>query len=61
MDDIAPSAAPADASPPTPGWVKGLGIVAVVLILLFVGLHLTGNMPTHAPTSSGPDYTRQTP
>jgi len=27
----------------TPRWVKVLGIVAIVLILLFVILHLTGN------------------
>lgn len=31
-------------SPPgTPRWVKGLGIAFLILILLFAGLHLTGN------------------
>lgn len=31
-------------SPPsTPRWVKVLGIIAIVLILLFVILHLAGN------------------
>ncbi len=27
----------------TPRWVKVLGIIAIVLVLLFVILHLTGN------------------
>lgn len=31
--------------PPTPRWVKGFGIIALVLVLAFVGLHLTGNSP----------------
>lgn len=39
--------------PPTPRWVKLLGIVILVLALLFVGLHLTGNSPfgpgSHTP------------
>lgn len=31
-------------SPPgVPRWVKGLGIALVVLVLLFGGMHLTGN------------------
>ena len=31
-------------SPPsTPRWVKVFGIIALVLVLLFVTLHLTGN------------------
>jgi len=39
---------PADDSPPrTPRWVKALGIVLVVLLIAFAGLHLTGNAPTH--------------
>ncbi|MDQ6693348.1 MAG: hypothetical protein M3014_02870 [Chloroflexota bacterium] len=39
-----------DTPPSTPGWVKVLGIIAVVLILLFVGLHLTGLAPVgHGP------------
>ena len=28
---------------PTPGWVKGFGIIVVALLVLFVVLHLTGN------------------
>ena len=50
-------------SPPgTPRWVKAFGIGAVVLVLLFAGLHLTGNAPTHMPGSSGPDQSmRQAP
>jgi hypothetical protein len=31
-------------SPPsTPRWVKVFGIIAIVLVLVFVTLHLTGN------------------
>lgn len=30
-------------TPSTPRWVKVFGIIALVLILLFVILHLTGN------------------
>ena len=29
----------------TPRWVKLFGIVAIVVVLLFVALHLTGNSP----------------
>ena len=37
---------PDRASPPsTPRWVKVFGIIAIVLVLLFVILHLTGNSP----------------
>ena len=40
-----------DGSPPsTPRWVKVFGIIAIVLVLLFVSLHLTGNSlggPSH--------------
>lgn len=32
-----------DTSPATPRWVKILGIVLLVLVLLFVAMHLTGN------------------
>lgn len=32
-----------------PRWVRVFGIIAVVLILLFVILHLTGHAPSHAP------------
>jgi hypothetical protein len=31
--------------PGTPGWVKAFGIIAVVLIVLFVILHLSGYGP----------------
>ncbi len=34
-----------DTPPSTPGWVKLLGIAAVLLVLLFVILHLTGLAP----------------
>ncbi len=32
-------------APGTPRWVKVLGIIAIVLVLLFVTLHLTGFNP----------------
>ena len=39
-----------DADPGTPRWVYVSGIVAVVLVLLFVGLHLAGGgFRGHAP------------
>ena len=54
--------APDRASPPsTPRWVKMFGITAVVLVLLFAGLHLTGNIPSHMPGSSGPEHGTQAP
>ena len=49
-------------SPPSaPRWVKAFGIGALVLLLLFAGLHLTGNAPTHMPGSSGPEHGMQAP
>ena len=33
--------------PRTPRWVRVFGIVAVVLLLAFVVLHLTGLVPMH--------------
>lgn len=30
-----------------PRWVKVFGIVAVVLLILFIVMHLTGNSPQH--------------
>jgi len=45
-----------EAPPSTPRWVKAFGIGAVVLLLLFAGLHLSGNAPTHMPGSSGADH-----
>ncbi len=47
--------------PTTPRWVKVFGITAVVLFLLFAGLHLTGNAPTHMPGSSSPEHGMQAP
>lgn len=31
--------------PPTPRWVKVLGVVLLVLLVGFIVLHLTGNAP----------------
>lgn len=47
MDEPLPYAAHSDASPsgsppPTPRWVKAFGVIALVLVLLFVILHLAG-------------------
>lgn len=49
---------PGRGSPPsTPRWVKVFGIIALVLVLLFIILHLTGNNfgghGGHTPPSSG--------
>jgi hypothetical protein len=50
-------------SPPsTPRWVKLFGIIALVLLLLFGGMHVTGSsqhgpgrhMPAPVPTSAVP-------
>jgi hypothetical protein len=48
-----------ESPPSTPPWVKAFGIGVVVLVLLFAGLHLTGNAPTHMPGSSGPEHGTQ--
>jgi len=41
--------------------VKAFGIIAIVLILAFAGLHLTGNAPTHMPGSSTTEHGMQAP
>jgi hypothetical protein len=41
--------------------VKAFGIIAIVLLLLFAGLHLTGNAPTHMPGTSGAEHGMQAP
>ena len=49
-------------SPPgTPRWVKAIWIIAIVLILAFAGLHLTGNAPAHVPGSSVTEHGMQAP
>jgi hypothetical protein len=50
-----------ESPPSTPRWVKAFGIIAVVLLLLFAGLHLTGNGPTHMPGASGAEHGMQAP
>ena len=50
-----------ESSPSTPRWVKAFGIIVIVLILAFAGLHLTGNAPTHMPGSSTTEHGIQTP
>jgi hypothetical protein len=50
-----------DSPPSTPRWAKVFAITAIVLLLLFAGLHLTGNAPTHMPGSSGTEHGMQAP
>jgi hypothetical protein len=50
-----------ESPPSTPRWVKAFGIGVVVLVLLFAGLHLTGNAPTHMPGGTGPEHSVQAP
>ncbi len=45
----------------TPRWVKVFGIVAIILVLLFVILHLTGNSPGHTPPPSVTEHGVQPP
>ncbi|MBV9169120.1 MAG: hypothetical protein JOZ81_03410 [Chloroflexi bacterium] len=52
----------ADESPPgTPRWLKVLGILLVMLLLAFAGLHLTGNSPMHMAGASGAPHGLQLP
>jgi hypothetical protein len=50
-----------ESAPSTPRWVKAFGIIAVILILAFAGLHLTGHAPTHMPGSGGAEHGMQAP
>ena len=50
--------------PPTPRWVKGFGIAILVLVVMVVALHLSGNSPagSHSLPSAAPDgQTSHTP
>ena len=49
--NVGPDRGSTTSTPPgTPRWVKVLGIIAIVLILLFVILHLTGlSLGGHMP------------
>jgi hypothetical protein len=48
-----------ESPPSTPRWVKIFGIIALVLILLFVILHLTGNSPGGHGGHTAPIETQQ--
>ncbi len=62
MTEPATHVEPDRESPPsTPRWVKLFGIIAIVLILAFVGLHLTGNAPMHMPGSGATEHGMQAP
>jgi hypothetical protein len=50
-----------ESAPSTPRWVKALGIVLVVLLLAFAGLHLTGNAPMHMAGAGGTQHGMQLP
>ena len=50
-----------DLPPGTPRWVKAFGIILVVLLLAFAGLHLTGNAPTHMGSSETQQHGVQAP
>jgi hypothetical protein len=50
-----------ESPPSTPRWVKVFAITAIVLVLLFAGLHLTGNAPMHMPSSSSTGQGMQAP
>ncbi len=50
-----------ESPPSTPRWVKASAILAIVLVLLFVGLHLTGNTPMHSMASGGAMHGMQAP
>ena len=59
-----PEEEPPDRGPDTsaPRWVKVFGITAIVLVLLFVGLHLTGHSPGgHASHPSLTEHGAQQP
>ena len=46
----------------TPRWVKVFGIIALVLVLLFAILHLTGRgLGSHTPPSSVTEHVVQQP
>jgi hypothetical protein len=50
-----------ESPPATPRWVKAFGIIAIVLVLLFVGLHVSGNAPMHTMSFSGTEHGMQAP
>ncbi len=56
--DVAPER---DSPPATPAWVKAFGIIGIILLLLFVGLHVSGNAPTHTMPFSGTEHGMQAP
>jgi hypothetical protein len=56
MTDCAGAEPDRESPPSTPRWVKAVGVGVLVLFLLFAGLHLTGNVPTHMPGPSGPEH-----
>jgi hypothetical protein len=50
-----------ESPPSTPRWVKLLGILLVVLVLAFAGLHLTGHVPVHMAGADGASNAVQLP
>jgi hypothetical protein len=41
--------------------VKLFGVIAIVAVLLFAGLHLSGHAPTHMAAGGGPEHTMAMP
>ena len=61
MADRPPAPEPADAPdhyPGTPGWVKALGIVAVLLVMLIAFILITGLGGPHGPQRHGAEAER---
>jgi hypothetical protein len=50
-----------ESPPSTPRWVKALGIVLVVLLLAFAGLHLSGHVPVPMAGADGASHGVQLP
>ena len=47
VNGISEAEADLDTPPATPRWVKWFGVAAVVLVLVFAGMHLMGLTPMH--------------
>jgi hypothetical protein len=61
IDGQAGVEADGESPPSAPRWVKAFGLIAMILVLLFVGLHLTGNAPLHTPSTGGAEHGMQAP
>lgn len=56
------SGAYGESPPGMPRWVKALGMAATILILVFVGLHLTGHAQVgHIPFAGATEHSLHQP